>query len=184
MRRRVIPDLIRDPVKLFDTPSACGGVVHFENTMYCLIYNPEQGGYLEFKNPSSIIKTSDVAQVMDCLSEVETAIELKNYVAGFISYEAASAFDEAFITHEVGAIPLLAFGVYKSVIQIDQEEVKNPASFESWKSTVQEDLYSSSIAKIKNYIAEGDTYQVNHTFKLTSKFKGDPKQLFFGSRTD
>lgn len=40
------------------------------------------------------------------------------------------------------------------------------------------DEYVAAIHKIKNYIAAGDTYQVNHTLKFKFKFSGSPAGLY------
>ena len=138
--------------------------------MYCLIYNRDHNGYLEFKNPSSVIQTSKINEVMECLSTVGKKVEDQKYGAGFITYEASPAFDEAFKTHKAGALPLLSFGVFDSVNPIQQEEIKGKDPFAAWQPTVQEDDYRICIQKIKNHIAEGDTYKVNYTFKTTSSF--------------
>ncbi|MCG8339452.1 MAG: aminodeoxychorismate synthase component I, partial [Proteobacteria bacterium] len=145
--------------------------------MYCLIYDPDNNNYLEFQNPVSVFQTNDVSRVKECL---ENALNYSGqHIVGFISYEASPAFDDAFVSHSLTDTPLICFGVFDSFDAINPTNNKQKSEFASWSPGVNEKEYKNSLAKIKHHIAEGDTYQVNYTFKLTSHFSGDPRQLFF-----
>ncbi|MTJ51717.1 aminodeoxychorismate synthase component I, partial [Anabaena sp. UHCC 0253] len=48
----------------------------------------------------------------------------------------------------------------------------------NWKPSVSEIEYHQAISEIKKYIALGETYQVNYTFRLNTAFSGDSWQLF------
>src|SRR5690625_7653315 len=45
-----------------------------------------------FKNPIKILQTTNINNINDLLKEVELAVHNGYYAAGFLSYEAASAF--------------------------------------------------------------------------------------------
>ena len=153
--------------------------------MYCLIYNPDQGVYLEFKDPESVIQTTDVSQVMEQLSLVEQETKQHKYAVGFVTYEAAPAFDEAFVTHAPqGTLPLMAFGIFDTPVEVQQEILDRPGNFEPWLASVKSKDYCAFIEQIKDQIAEGYTYQVNYTLKLRSRFKGDSRQLFHAVQED
>ena len=87
--------------------------------------------------------------------------------------------------------PMLWFGAYEEREILDGTSVEvlrsrlggcagNPASYwaRSINPTESCDRYKEKINSIKEYIAEGDTYQVNYTFKLRYDFFGDPLSLF------
>ena len=143
-----------------------------------VIHDANRKQWLKFSQPSQVIRAN-------CLAEVSSRWQLVNklvqenhlYAAGFISYEAASAFDSALITHKNTSFPLLWFGLYEQ-----PEVIELPASSANftldWQSNVSEELYHQAIAKIKNYIAQGDTYQVNYTIKLLAEFRESPWEYF------
>jgi para-aminobenzoate synthetase/4-amino-4-deoxychorismate lyase len=47
-----------------------------------------------------------------------------------------------------------------------------------WTADTSESAYTAAIARIKAYIAAGDTYQVNYTWRMMAEFAGDPWALF------
>ncbi|MCP3973513.1 MAG: aminodeoxychorismate synthase component I, partial [bacterium] len=47
-----------------------------------------------------------------------------------------------------------------------------------WSPSVTEDEYRSAIEEIHESIGRGDTYQVNHTFRLRAAFSGDAAELY------
>jgi para-aminobenzoate synthetase/4-amino-4-deoxychorismate lyase len=48
----------------------------------------------------------------------------------------------------------------------------------NWQPTTDRDSYNSAIEQIRNYIAEGRTYQVNYTMRLQTDFTGDAWDFF------
>ena len=101
------------------------------------------------------------------------------YAAGFLSYEAASAFDSALATRASGDIPLLWFGLYPSPEGIDLPSPDYRAyRLGEAAASAGEREYSRAIRRIKDYIQAGDTYQVNYTLRLDLPFSGDPWHLF------
>ena len=49
---------------------------------------------------------------------------------------------------------------------------------DKWQPSVSREAYEAAIERIRAYIAAGDTYQVNYTLRLHSRFQGDPQALF------
>jgi para-aminobenzoate synthetase/4-amino-4-deoxychorismate lyase len=151
--------------------------------------------WLHFENPLEIISISKLDEVLPALQRIETLVDEKGwYAAGFISYEAAPAFDQAFKTRPIEGFPYLWFGLYS-------EPRRSPApaplssphfplncaenggseggyTIEAWTPSVTRAAYDASISQIKERIASGATYQVNYTFRLGSKFTGNPWSLF------
>lgn len=149
--------------------------------MDLILHDANTSRWLEFTSPLEIISTHNLADVQSCLESLESKIqENKLYGAGFITYDAAPAFDEAMVVHTENELPLIQFGLYKSPKILNlPTPLSNECSKLNWNASVKFRQYEKSISDIKHYIAAGDTYQVNYTLRLNSAFFGNPKNLFF-----
>ena len=136
--------------------------------------------WLKFENPCQIISTTRLDQVIPRLKDVEDLVNTHDWFAvGFISYEAAPAFDPAAQVRPDDGFPLLWFGLYSAVQQMDSLPTPNPGyQLDKWRPTISRETYDKAIDQIKNQIAAGNTYQVNYTFRLRNTFSGDPWSLF------
>jgi para-aminobenzoate synthetase/4-amino-4-deoxychorismate lyase len=135
--------------------------------------------WLHFKHPHQVLAARRVNEVRDRLREVENLVNSKGWhAAGFVSYEAAPAFDSAFQVHATDDFPLLWFGLYdqSEVIELPGPARMNPGL--SWKPAVSRQRYEAAVEKIRDHISHGRTYQVNHTMRLRSDFDGDAWELF------
>lgn len=138
--------------------------------------------WVHFESPSQIITATTLAEVLPALREIEAATHSGKYAAGFMSYEAAAAFDAAFTTPSQGALPLLWFGIYDEPVQRSERDfpAAEPAACGDWSLSVNRMAYTEQIAQIKEYIAAGDTYQVNHTLRLKNdSFNTEASWPFF-----
>lgn len=126
-----------------------------------------------FSNPVKVIEIDQVGDVEDGLRTVEEWVKRGYYAAGFISYEAAPAFDPAYHVQLGQRIPLMWFGIFEAPHRVLPGAWQPEFRFGPWHSNVSRDEYIDNIAKIKHAIASGDTYQVNYTLKLKSHFNGD-----------
>jgi len=114
-------------------------------------------------------KTAEsIDDVIAVLEFAEREARSGSHVAVLLSYEAAPAFDSAFVTHSPSDFPL----VWAAVIEDTPAEERSYSSTE-WKPLVTRDEYDRSVSRIRELIAAGDTYQVNYSFPLTSTFDGD-----------
>jgi len=150
--------------------------------------------WLHFANPHEIVRAERLEEVLPALREVEQLIKTNHwYAAGFLSYEAAPAFDSALQTHASIAIlnehsslrstgntdfPYLWFGLYPEPRVVQLPSPEQPGEFFNWQPTIDRDAYNAAIAKIKNHIAEGCTYQVNYTMRLQADFSGSAWEFF------
>ncbi|MED1203868.1 aminodeoxychorismate synthase component I [Heyndrickxia acidicola] len=128
-----------------------------------------------FKNPVQVISTYEVNEVTDCLEKVQQAVDQGFYAAGYLSYEAAPAFDPAFIVHTNAKMPLLWFGIFteSSTEKPMINEHSGQFNVSSWEPLTKKAAYSEGIDRIKAAIENGDTYQVNYTLRLQADFTGD-----------
>jgi para-aminobenzoate synthetase/4-amino-4-deoxychorismate lyase len=135
--------------------------------------------WLHFKSPQVIIETECVDEVMEKLNKVEQAVEEDGlYAAGFVSYEASPAFDSSLTVKSDSLFPKLWFGLYNRPKEIDIYALKKRLPPIVWTPSVSPEQYSKNIKKIKQYIQEGDTYQVNHTFRLRGRCSSEPWDIF------
>jgi para-aminobenzoate synthetase/4-amino-4-deoxychorismate lyase len=133
--------------------------------------------WLSFSQPQRILRADRVRQVVPMIEEAEAS---GMFVAGFIAYEAAAAFDAALTTHSGEGFPLLCLGLFPAPEILAEIEVAPDAHYEigSLAPSVSRDGFIADIARIKERIAEGATYQVNYTYRLNAEFSGDAWAFF------
>ncbi|MEO8355497.1 MAG: aminodeoxychorismate synthase component I [Chloroflexota bacterium] len=135
--------------------------------------------WLYFGHPLKIFNAEELDQVIPALQEIEERVEQDNlYAAGFLSYEAAPAFDSALPSKPTDGFPYLWFGLYPPPQTVKLPEPQSPRPTLTWQPTVDRETYHSSIEQIKDHIAEGRTYQVNYTMRLQTDFIGSPWDFF------
>ncbi len=100
---------------------------------------------------------------------------------GVIGYEAAPAFDQALRVHPpVDGLPLLCFGLFDRSDGVPSGFPDDCGRFSvgDWSVSQTEAEHRVSVGRIHDRIARGETYQVNHTFRIRMPFDGDPLSLF------
>ncbi|AIF42549.1 para-aminobenzoate synthetase component I / 4-amino-4-deoxychorismate lyase [Virgibacillus sp. SK37] len=132
---------------------------------------------LLFQHPVRIIQASSVTEVLPALVEVQQSVNEGYYAAGYLSYEAAPAFDHAAYTHSSSNLPLLWFGIFN---EPEQREIQSYKSFRTskWSHRSSKTEYEENLNKIKEQIESGDTYQVNYTVRMHAAFQGDPLSYY------
>ncbi len=133
--------------------------------------------WLHFSNPHKVLQANNVSDVRETLQEVENLVNANGwYAAGFVSYEAAPAFDDALCVLDSDGFPLIWFGLYREPQVLETSEVFKdlgglPAY--NWQPSIEREEYNNAIEKIKDAIANGLTYQVNYTMRLSADIKAD-----------
>ena len=134
-----------------------------------------------FTQPIKELKTRDLAEVADLLAQVERYQEQGYYVVGYVSYEAAPAFEEKLAVHKAPLLGeyLLYFtvhdGVETSPIPLTYEEVDLPSN---WQEVTSAEDYEKAIALIHHHLRQGDTYQVNYTVQLKQNLSANPFAIY------
>lgn len=127
------------------------------------------------------LKTRNLDQVEDLLREVEAYQEQGFYAVGYVSYEAAPAFEKKLAVHPAPLMGeyLLYFTIHQEVETLpfpeDYEAVDLPAN---WKEEVEAPAYQEAIKIIHHHIRQGDTYQVNYTVQLSQELEADPLAIY------
>lgn len=134
-----------------------------------------------FTKPIKELKTRNLDQVEALLREVEAYQEQGFYAVGYVSYEAAPAFEKKFAVHPAPLMGeyLLYFTIHEKVETLpfpeDYEAVDLPAN---WKEEVEAPAYQEAIKTIHHHIRQGDTYQVNYTVQLSQELEADPLAIY------
>jgi para-aminobenzoate synthetase/4-amino-4-deoxychorismate lyase len=154
----------------------------YEELLQCWTIYPQP-------NPSETI-----AAVDECLQSINGALERGEYVV------AAFAYELGLYIHKIGQRPteknhphpLVKAWSFRSYESLSKEDVdafiKNRvATFEpdhqiagiaNLHSSVDKKQFASDVETIQEYIRNGDTYQINHTFRITGETYGDPLALY------
>ena len=145
------------------------------------------GLWLHFQCPEKVLIAERIEDVVPLLEEADKS---GLFAAGFVSYEAAPAFDSALKTRETEGFPLLCLGLFKAPAVLEGIEEPPSAHYEigELEPSVSRDEFTAANGGIKERIAEGATYQVNYTYRLHGAFSGDPWTFFYelvkGQRTE
>lgn len=135
-----------------------------------------------FNEPEVQVVAYTLEQVRPAIDYVEKATRAGYYAAGFVAYEAAPAFDSALCTHAVHDLPLMAFGLFRSVQSVPRPKSASTTGKTSsvlWKPALDAESYLQSVQRIKKYLADGHTYQVNFCFPLDcSSFEEAPLDAY------
>ena len=150
---------------------------------YARFDSPRGGGRsFEFRELREVVSCERLDEVLPALARVERAVEGGRHGAGFISYEAAAGFDPAMRAHPpVPGLPLLWFGIFASrgpPPPLGGEEGPPGFTLGPWETEIGPQDYSARVADIREWIAAGDTYQVNYTFRLRASFDGSDEALY------
>lgn len=134
---------------------------------------------LAFERPRRILAAHTVAEVLPAVTEARRAAEAGRYVAGYVAYEAAPAFDHALAVRAGSRLPLAWFAVFDAPSD-EESSTKATGGFSlaEWEPSVTRADYDGSVAAAREAIARGDTYQINYTFRLRSQFAGDDFALY------
>ena len=134
-----------------------------------------------FTQPIKELKTRDLAEVADLLAQVESYQEQGYYVVGYVSYEAAPAFEEKLAVHKAPLLGeyLLYFTVHDSVetspIPLTYDDIDLPSN---WQEVTSEADYEKAIAQIHHHLRQGDTYQANYTVQLKQDLSANPFAIY------
>jgi len=140
----------------------------------------ENDQWLYFSNPHQIIIAEKLEDVLPTLGEIERLIEVNDgwHAAGFLSYEAASGFDSVLQTKLGIGFPYLWFALYPKPRIVILPKPQQRKEVLEWHPMIDREIYEAAIAKIKDSISEGKTYQVNYTMRLQTDFSGSSWNFF------
>jgi para-aminobenzoate synthetase / 4-amino-4-deoxychorismate lyase len=127
---------------------------------------------LVLRDPVAVVEARQLDEVLPLLEFAEAEAQAGAFVAVMISYEAAPAFDAALSVHAPDDFPLAWAAVFRGPIDT-REQPQGSFVAGEWTPKITKSDYDSAVARIRELIAAGDTYQVNYSFPLTASFSGD-----------
>jgi para-aminobenzoate synthetase/4-amino-4-deoxychorismate lyase len=140
------------------------------------VFDSDRQQWRRFSGPERVLTARQEAQVPTVLDAVQQAAEAGRYAVGFVSYEAAHAFDPALTHHPAGDLPLAQFGIYRTFqhVQAGAEE-----AWLTLKPDTDRAEFESAIELIKGYLEQGDSYQVNYTHRLEGAATASAREVFW-----
>jgi para-aminobenzoate synthetase/4-amino-4-deoxychorismate lyase len=152
------------------------------NPLSCVYFNsfdPVRCGWsAAFSNPAETCIAETPADIPTVIHTAERAAREGMWAVLFLSYEAAPVFDPAFRTHPPSGFPCAASAVFETCDPVPALPDAGIPTITGWTPLVSRSEYDTAIHTIRNYIAAGDTYQVNYTFPMDCRFTGDPVALY------
>ncbi|MCC6475882.1 aminodeoxychorismate synthase component I [bacterium] len=131
---------------------------------------------LAFGTPLAQWFVASPTDLRQALARVEQAQRDGYFVSGFLSYEAARAFDPVHQSNEPGTLPLAWFAAYRA--PESPMEGRQEFSLSRPKIAIEREDYLKQVRLAQAHIAKGDIYQVNFTARAKSDFSGDAWSAF------
>jgi len=133
--------------------------------------------------PVEIIVAQTAGDVPGALSRLDEHLRGGRFAAGYIAYDAGLGLDKPLHSRHSSALPVVWLGVYEecrafAAEQIDPGPHGLPADIAHLRLSITEEEYLAAAARVKQYIAAGDVYQINYTCKLRFEHRGRPRSLF------
>jgi para-aminobenzoate synthetase/4-amino-4-deoxychorismate lyase len=140
---------------------------------------------LVFDGPLAVWRADTIERVTTVLDEADRAARAGAWVVGFVSYEAASAFDPAFGSPRLAALPLAWFASFAAPAaapddggrpteprgrdddRASDDVIVAPSALAP-TTVVSDAAYTDAVRRIHEYIASGDVYQVNLAVPFTA----------------
>jgi len=139
-------------------------------------FNREKPGWAAyFDSPLAVYQTNRLEDVIPILKRAEEAAHKQQWAVILICYEASPVFDPAMKVHPPGRFPIVWVATFDRVQMPPREQDPSRKRFDhlDWNPIISRQAYTAAIARIRDHISQGDTYQVNYTFPLRAKFQGD-----------
>lgn len=153
---------------------------------------PDGTGALVLHHPVGQLEAREVAEVPTVLAEAESAAVAGCFVAGFVAYDAAPAFDPAFRVPagdgvEGPALPVAWFGLFAGATPAPPlrrwtatAAATSAPPTPAWTGAIDARGHAVAVGSIRDTIADGDAYLVN----LATRFRrpwtddDDPFELY------
>ena len=136
-------------------------------------------GALIFSRPVAEITCSDSIDVQNALQAMRDYLHRGYFLAGYLTYEAALAFEEAAANRVMAQSdgPMIWFGVFEApTVLADISAALPPPATAPLSVTplITAELYTARVWTIQAFIEAGDIYQANFTFPSHVLLSNDP----------
>ncbi len=142
--------------------------------------------------PVGVVEARRPGEVAGVLEAAQSAAERGLWAGGFVAYEAAPGLDPELSVRvrapddPFAELPLAWFALFERKEDVAVLETPSRPSAEGpvtsggspWRPSVDRAEYDSAIERIRELIAAGHTYQVNHTLRLRAVIAGDERGFY------
>jgi para-aminobenzoate synthetase/4-amino-4-deoxychorismate lyase len=142
----------------------------------------------EFGAPARTLEAVHPDEVVPLLQAVEEAAAGGWWAVGFLTYEAASGLDSnlrtrpATVDDSLSELPLAWFGLFASPRAVEPLRLTARGDREyqvsPWQPAVDAASYQGKVARVREQIEAGDTYQCNLSLPLRSRIGGNLFDLY------
>lgn len=153
-----------------------------------------QGGVsLLYEEPVEVVTCHRPEDVEAGLEAIMQGLRRGLYAAGFFSYELGYCLEPKLrpLLPQNRTQPLFWIGLYHGPKRFDDTETRNwlnrkgagtKAEISDLRLSWDEAAYREAFARVKDYIAAGDVYQINLTLKYFFRYAGNPIALYAALR--
>ena len=154
----------------------------YENALQCWTVYPQSS------------HSDSMAAVDQCLRNINEALRQGEYVVAAFAYELGLCIHKIDrpIARDKKNHPLIQAWSFKSYKSLSKDDVdafikksvaglhpeSQVAGVANLHFSIDKAQFNSDIERIQEYIRSGDTYQINHTFRITGEAYGDPLALY------
>jgi para-aminobenzoate synthetase/4-amino-4-deoxychorismate lyase len=149
---------------------------------------PGRDRLLSFRRPAGTIRAEAPEEVPAALAAMERARADGRHLAGYLSYELGLLLEPRLAPRlpETRAVPLLWFGVFEppeilegaAALAALDERIAGRAYAGPLRHEWDEPAYAARFARVHDWIAAGDIYQANLSFRSRFAFAGDAMALY------
>jgi para-aminobenzoate synthetase/4-amino-4-deoxychorismate lyase len=136
-----------------------------------------------YQSPLKNIQASNAVDLEVALQEIEQAIHDQQYVVTCLSYELGEHL--LGLTPKKSKTPWVQAWVFKDVQKLSKDDVNqwlkvqinqvvDAPVIQKTSLSITQQHFEGDIAKIQEWIKAGDTYQVNHTYRIEGELSGSP----------
>ncbi len=140
---------------------------------------------------------TDRRAVKDCLEEITLALDKGQYLVAAFAYELGRLIHhlpqpDHELNTDSNPHPLIEVWAFQKYQKLSKEQmdyyiaaelktlsnVEQLAGVMNLQASISKDHFCDDIEKIQEYIRSGDTYQINHTYRITGDVYGAPLALY------
>jgi para-aminobenzoate synthetase/4-amino-4-deoxychorismate lyase len=138
--------------------------------------------------PVGVIEARRPSEVAGAIDAAGSAAARGLWAAGFVAYEAAPGLDPELSVHvrapddPFAELPLAWFALFERKEDLPPLEPgrldPSRSAGSPWRPSVDRATYDAAVERIRELIAAGHTYQVNHTIRLRAMIQGDERGFY------
>jgi para-aminobenzoate synthetase / 4-amino-4-deoxychorismate lyase len=138
--------------------------------------------------PVGVIEARRPGEVAGAIDAAGSAAARGLWAAGFVAYEAAPGLDPELSVHvrapddPFAELPLAWFALFERKEDLPPLEPgrldPSGSAGSPWRPSVRRATYDAAVERIRELIAAGHTYQVNHTIRLRATIHGDERGFY------